>query len=69
MGPSSRQGWTFSMAAFSRLSQGSILGALQGRQMEALKEKGLSDVLRAAKGTWQNIILRRETVFLERAML
>lgn len=57
------------MAAFSRLSQGSILGALQGRQMEALKEKGLSDVLRAAKGTWQNIILRRETVFLERAML
>ena len=46
------------MAALSRLSQGSVLKALQGRRMEALREKGLSDVLRAAKGTWQNIILR-----------
>lgn len=46
------------MACLSRLSLGSILEALWGRGMEALREKGLRDVLRAAKGTWQNMTMR-----------
>lgn len=36
--------------------------------MKVLREKGLTDVLRAAKGTWQKRIVRSETFFLERVI-
>lgn len=46
------------MAHLSRLSLVSILEALWGGGMAALREKGLRDELRAARGSWQSGVMK-----------